>query len=117
MVLSFVAILSALGSIGAISAAGAFLLFPEKIRRILVPNLVSYAVGTLAATAFLGLIPRALENLAAPSVLLAVLAGIVAFFVLEKILLWRHCHEEHCTVHGTVAGPMILISSGILFTQ
>jgi hypothetical protein len=65
MVLSLITIFSSLASIGAISAAATFLLLPEKIHRPIVPNLVSYAVGTLSAGAFLGLIPQALENLAA----------------------------------------------------
>jgi len=29
----------------------------------------------------------------------AILAGIFGFFVLEKLLLWRHCHTENCEVH------------------
>jgi zinc and cadmium transporter len=30
---------------------------------------------------------------------MAVLGGIFGFFVLEKLLLWRHCHTEHCELH------------------
>lgn len=41
-------------------------------------------------------------------VLPTVLAGIVGFFALEKLILWRHCHEDDCEVHGR-AGPLILI--------
>jgi zinc and cadmium transporter len=37
-----------------------------------------------------------------------VLAGIVLFFMLEKLVIWRHCHKMHCEVHGT-AGPLILV--------
>ena len=113
MVLTFVVFFSALGSIGAIIAAGGFLLFPEKVRKLLVPYLISYAIGTLSAGAFLVLIPTALEQIPIKSAFLAVLAGIIAFFVLEKMLLWRHCHEENCTIHGTVSGPMILLGDGI----
>jgi zinc and cadmium transporter len=78
-----------------------------------VPCLISYAIGTLSAGAFLGLIPAALEQMPVKSALLAVIAGIVAFFVLEKMLLWRHCHEERCTIHGTVSGPMILLGDAV----
>ncbi len=37
-----------------------------------------------------------------------VLAGIVLFFLLEKIVIWRHCHEEDCEIHSS-SGPLILI--------
>jgi zinc and cadmium transporter len=36
------------------------------------------------------------------------LTGIVIFFILEKFVLWRHCHEGECEAHGR-AGPLILI--------
>ena len=32
----------------------------------------------------------------------------VLFFVLEKLVLWRHCHDSECEVHGRAA-PLILI--------
>jgi zinc and cadmium transporter len=41
-----------------------------------------------------------------------VLAGMVLFFVLEKLVLWRHCHDDECEVHGR-AGPLILIGDGV----
>jgi zinc and cadmium transporter len=28
-----------------------------------------------------------------------ILAGILLFFVLEKLVLWRHCHQEQCEAH------------------
>jgi len=40
------------------------------------------------------------------------LAGILLFFVLEKALLWRHCHSEHCEVHGS-SGPLVLIGGAV----
>jgi zinc and cadmium transporter len=41
-------------------------------------------------------------------VLAVVLAGIIGFFVLEKIVVWRHCHDGECEVHGR-AGALILV--------
>ena len=35
----------------------------------------------------------------------SILAGIFAFFVLEKLLLWRHCHTENCEVHDQHQQP------------
>jgi len=74
--------------------------------------LISYATGTLLGAAFLGLIPHALNDIPASAALSAVLGGIVLFFVLEKLVLWRHCHEERCEIHGT-AGPLILIGDAL----
>ena len=99
---------SFLGSIGAVAGAALMLLFPDSIRRTLVPSLVSYATGTLLGAAFLGMIPAGLKQAPAPSLMATVLAGMVLFFVLEKFVLWRHCHDNECEVHGR-AGPLILI--------
>ncbi len=99
---------SILGSVGAVAGAALFLFFPESIRKVLVPSLVSYATGTLLGAAFLGMIPTALEQAPAITVSTTMLAGMVLFFVLEKLVLWRHCHIEECEVHGRAA-PLILI--------
>jgi len=97
-----------LGSVGALAAAALLLLLGKNARHFLIPCLVSYATGTLLGGAFLGLIPHALEHAEASSVLATVLVGVVLFFVLEKLVLWRHCHDQECEVHGT-AGPLILL--------
>jgi zinc and cadmium transporter len=68
-----------------------------------VPRLVSFAVGTLLGAGFLEVLPHALEQGPAESVAAAVLGGLLAFFVLEKLVLWRHCHHETCEVHGVEA--------------
>lgn len=99
---------SLLGSVGAIVFASAFLSLNEKRRKALIPCLVSYASGTLLTAALLGLIPHALEHTVTPPVLSTVLAGIVLFFLLEKLLIWRHCHDEGCDIHSA-AGSMLLI--------
>ena len=108
MRLMWIMIFSILGSVGSLTAAALFLLFPQGVRRFLIPCLVSYASGTLLGAAFLGLIPHALEHADASTVLATVLVGIVLFFALEKLVLWRHCHDEECEVHSA-AGPLILV--------
>lgn len=60
--------------------------------------LVSFASGTLLGSAFLELIPESLDSGISESPFMAILVGIVAFFLLEKFL-WRHCHERECPVH------------------
>jgi zinc and cadmium transporter len=64
------------------------------------PLLVSYAVGALLGAAFLEVLPHAVGGpVPASNVIVTVLAGILGFFVLEKLVLWRHCHHEHCEAH------------------
>jgi zinc and cadmium transporter len=99
---------SVLGSAGAIACAGLFLLLPARSRDVLVPSLISYATGTLLGAAFLGMIPAGLKQAPALAVTSTVLAGMVLFFVLEKLVLWRHCHDRDCVAHGRAA-PLILI--------
>ena len=108
MPLGWIITFSILGSIGAIVAATAFLLTKEKIQKILVPNLISYATGTLLAAALLGLLRKSLQYISSIQVMSALLIGIIFFFSLEKLLIWRHCHNMECERHRT-AGPMILI--------
>ena len=99
---------SLLGSVGSIFLAGIFLAISEKKQKILIPYLISYATGTLITSAFLGLIPHALKHTSEVIVLSSVLVGIILFFLLEKLLIWRHCHDPVCEVHSTSA-LMILI--------
>ena len=100
--------LTLLGSLGGVLVASALLLFNDRLRLKIVPWLVSYAVGTLLGVALLVLLPEALAHLPARTVLGALLAGIMLFFVLEKLVLWRHCHTHDCEAHG-MAAPMVLL--------
>jgi zinc and cadmium transporter len=93
--------------------------FAFAARPAWVPRLVSFAVGTLLGAVFLEILPHALEYGHAQPVAASVLAGLLVFFVLEKLVLWRHCHQESCEVHGVEppahdhghhrAGLMILV--------
>lgn len=106
-IILWIMIFALLGSVGSVGGAALLLLFPEGVRKTLIPSLVSYAAGTLLGAAFLGMIPHALEHTPASPILSTALTGILFFFFLEKLLIWRHCHEDECAVHGT-AGPLIL---------
>jgi zinc and cadmium transporter len=79
-----------------------------------VPMLVSFAIGALLGAAFLEILPHAFEAGDAHEVAAAVLGGIFGFFVLEKLLLWRHCHTEHCEVHDQHASALDHGRSGAL---
>lgn len=90
---------------GALSAlaASSFLLVPAARRARVLPHLVSFATGTLLGAAFLGLIPHAIEAGGpggAHRVGAVLLLGILGFFLLEKFVLWRHCHDDPCEMHS-----------------
>jgi zinc and cadmium transporter len=66
-----------------------------------VPMLVSYAIGAMLGAVFLEILPHAFAQASSPENMAAtVLFGILLFFVLEKLVLWRHCHGEHCEAHA-----------------
>jgi zinc and cadmium transporter len=75
------------GVLATIAAAGTLALHPSWISR-----LVSFAVGALLGAVFLELLPQALETGSAQRVMITVLGGLLAFFLLEKLVLWRHAH-------------------------
>ena len=113
------------GVLATIAAAGTLALHPSWISR-----LVSFAVGALLGAVFLELLPHALEAGSAERVMATVLVGLLAFFLLEKLVLWRHSHghdahdddaeeTEHAHAlhaHGTDGGRsglMILIGTSV----
>ena len=80
-----------------------------------VPALVSFAVGTLLGAVFLEILPHAIGSAGNLQALFAtVLAGILGFFVLEKLVLWRHCHIEDCEAHDHHAEPYDRGRSGLM---
>ncbi len=103
MTLLYIIVFCLLGGLLSVAAAATFLLINDKIRIRILPHLVSFAIGSLLGAAFLGLLPHALESAHVTDVhdiTLAVLVGLLSFFILEKMVLWRHCHSHECEVHG-----------------
>jgi zinc and cadmium transporter len=87
-------------------AAGIFLALPGRAREASLPHLVSFATGALLGAALLALIPHAVQGAGMENVHevgIALIAGIALFFILEKFLLWRHCHDDHCVEHDPAA--------------
>ncbi len=81
----------------------------------IVPIMVSYAIGAMLGAVFLDLLPHALEHAEHMDIVLAtMLGGILFFFLLEKLVLWRHCHEHHCEVHEHPAHTHSTRASGWL---
>ena len=112
MTLALIFTFSLLGSVGAVLVAGILFQIRSEFSPRLKTAVLSYATGSLLGAACLGMIPHALAELPAPRVLGTVLAGIVGLFVLEKLLVWRHCHEENCAAHAQ-AGPLILVGDAV----
>jgi len=96
-ILAWIVAASLLG--GGLSVAGAAAI-AFRARAAWVPMLISYAIGALLGAVFLNILPEALELAKNPAELTGtVLFGILLFFVLEKLVLWRHCHDESCEAH------------------
>ena len=102
-VLAWILVATAVGGIASAAMAGLFLLVPEGPRVRLLPHLVSFATGALLGAALLALLPEAVAGVGlarVPQIGVALVVGIGVFFVLEKLLLWRHCHAEECETHA-----------------
>lgn len=98
-ILTGIILASLLGGVLSIVVAA---MFAFSARAEWVPMLVSYAIGALLGAAFLEILPHAFEltkNIEHTAA--TILFGILLFFVLEKLVLWRHCHEaDHCEAHA-----------------
>ncbi len=112
--LSAILLASLAGGILSVLAASVTL----AMRAASISRLIAFAVGTLLGAVFLEVLPHALRTgRSTEGTLMTVLAGILAFFLLEKLVLWRHSHPEvaessahhaHADDHGR-AGLMILV--------
>ena len=119
----WIVVFTVLGGALSVLAAGAFLLLPERVRTRMLSPMVSFAIGALLGAAFLAILPHAFEvpGVDAHSVTLTVLCGILVFFLLEKMVIWRHCHTDDCEAHvpdmdkvrNAATGNLILIGDGI----
>lgn len=97
-----------------ISLIGVFMLAInlERLKKILL-LLVSFAAGSLLGGAFLHLLPHAIEETEnVERATFIILVGIILFFVLEKILRWRHCHIPTSEDHPHPVGINNLIGDG-----
>ena len=96
-VLSWIVVTSLAGGVLSVVCAA---LFALNARPHWIGSLVSYAIGALLGAVFLDILPEAMETgSSAAAVSGTVLAGILLFFTLEKLLLWRHCHDDQCAAH------------------
>jgi zinc and cadmium transporter len=110
--LLWIIVFTALGGIASAAFAGLYLLLPERTGVRLLPHFVSFATGALLGAALLALLPEAIEGVGvgeAHTIGAALLLGLGIFFVIEKLVLWRHGagHDplvhEHAQAEGAAA--------------
>ncbi|HSD55425.1 MAG TPA: ZIP family metal transporter [Burkholderiales bacterium] len=98
MTLAYISAASVIGGLLSVALAA---LVSFATRAHWVSALISFAIGALLGAAFLEVLPTAFSNTSSvQSTAATVLGGILGFFVLEKLVLWRHCHVEDCEAHG-----------------
>jgi zinc and cadmium transporter len=91
-----------------------FLTVSEATLKKLLLFLVSFAVGGLFGDAFIHLLPESFEKLGFGLISSTlILAGILIFFVLEKFIHWRHCHDIDCEEHAHPMVAVNLIGDGV----
>lgn len=124
MLLLWIVIFSLLGGVLSVLAAAGLLLVPESTRSRIMSPLVSFAIGALLGAALLAILPHALADRTLTqthTITLTVLLGLLGFFLLEKTVIWRHCHTHECEAHGIdvehartrATGNLILIGDAI----
>lgn len=104
LILSF----SLLGGLVSVLLASTVLILRQDLLARVLPRLISFSTGTLLGAALLGMLPHASRTLPVSILAEVLLAGLLSFFVLEKLLVWRHCHRNDCDVHAS-SGPLLLI--------
>ena len=109
--LSWIIVVALAGGLISVLAAAA-MTFAVGTHRV--NMLISYAIGALLGAAFLEILPHALEHGQPQRMAATVLFGILVFFVLEKLVLWRHCHHDHCEAHDAQAPAHDHGRSGLL---
>lgn len=96
--LTWIILSSLLGGVLSVCLAS---VFAYSVRSTWVPMLVSYAIGAMLGAVFLEILPHAFKEASnVESISATLLLGLLSFFVLEKLVIWRHCHGDHCEVHA-----------------
>jgi len=112
MTLLWITIASLAGGVVSVLLASTLLVLRPAALARAVPHLVSFSTGTLLGAALLGMLPHAARALPVSRLTGTLLGGLLVFYLLEKLLVWRHCHREHCDVHAT-SGPLLLIGDAV----
>jgi zinc and cadmium transporter len=121
--LALIIVFTAVGGIASAAFAGLFLLVPEQTGLRMLPHFISFATGALLGAALLALLPEAIEAVGpggAHGLGLALVTGFGVFFLIEKLVLWRHAHSQeahphapHGHSHVGAAGVLVLVGDSI----
>lgn len=71
----------------------------DKVLNKILLILVSLSAGALMGGAFIHLLPESIEKSGDINPFIYVLVGFILFFLIEKVLHWRHCHKGKCDIH------------------
>jgi zinc and cadmium transporter len=84
-----------------ISLIGIFTLaIKDNLLQKILFGFIGFSAGALIGGAFLHILPEALEKAKSTVVFYYLILGIVLFFLMEKYLHWRHCHNGVCEIHA-----------------
>lgn len=108
----YIIVFTFLGSVVSL-IGGVLLLANEKIALKISHLLASFAAGALLGTAFLDLLPEALEESEAFHVMLWVLIGIIVFFFIERFVHWFHHHHEHLDNPTEPTAALIILGDSV----
>ncbi|MFA5021330.1 MAG: ZIP family metal transporter [Patescibacteria group bacterium] len=100
--------------VGLISFVGAITLFikDDWLKKVII-FIVSFSAGSMMGGAFFHLLPEALaKDRSSVNVFIYLLVGFCLFFLLERVLRWRHCHEGECETHSHL-GWLNVIGGGV----
>ena len=101
-ILTWIILTSLIGGVLSVAGAG---LVALNARKTAIPKLISFAIGAMLGAVFIEILPEAIDatilsGKPASYTTVTVLLGILLFFTLEKLVIWRHCHGDHCEVHA-----------------
>ena len=82
----------------------------EQLQKWLL-SLVAISAGTMLGAAMFHLLPEAAAGMESQTLFGLVTISFVIFFLIEKVLHWRHCHDDNCSEHSL--GWMNLIGDSL----
>jgi zinc and cadmium transporter len=112
LTLLLVLVFSLLGGVVSVLLAATVLAVRQEVVERVMPRLIAFSTGTLLGSALLGMLPHAAEDLDGVPLFRTVLLSLGGFYVLEKALVWRHCHSHDCDVHAH-SGPLLLLGDAV----
>ncbi len=90
-----------------------FIVIAKKLNHpVITEGLISFAIGIMLATAFISMIPKALASGNTGIIMAVLLFGILLFYLLERLLILKHCHNPECEAH-TQSGVLVLVGDGV----